>query len=510
MSSAPAPKPPPAKSKRERERERREKQVHHSDRLKVVVRRLPPNLPEEVFWQSVQPWVTDETVTWKVYYPGKFKKRLNKENIPSRAYIAFKSDEMLAQFSREYDGHVFRDKAGNESQAVVEYAPYQKIPNERKKTDARNATIENDEDYISFLETLNAPVNREPVSIETLMASTRPPTPPKTTPLLEALKAEKSVQKDKEAILRNHAHYKDQVTIVNRKDESKRKPGPPQKQVEAANASKKPGKKEKGPVQIAVPPAKAQQQHAGPQAKNAPVPAGPSAGAQPNSKPPKPPKPPRAPRQNHQANAPSAAQGSSNTAPAPAQSAQSALASSVAVTNEAETPGGNAPPSAPSRRGRPVLGLGGRHFEAAMSGVGAAAGERKSRRERQKEKEAQAAASANGATQAQSDGPTAPAASTNDKPVREPPTPKRDRKRKDDRVPTLLKRGEGEPPVAILQKEPARIDDVPVGHSDGPVVSPTTTAPPETFVNHPPPGEKDPSSFIVTEERPRPLFCVRL
>ena len=38
--------------------------------------------------------------------------------------------------------------------------------------------------------------------------------PPTTTPLLEALKAEKSAQKDKEAILRNHAHYKDPSTLA--------------------------------------------------------------------------------------------------------------------------------------------------------------------------------------------------------------------------------------------------------------------------------------------------------
>jgi regulator of nonsense transcripts 3 len=45
------------------------------DRLKTVVRRLPPNLPEEVFWQSVQTWVTEESVTWKMFYPGKLGKR---------------------------------------------------------------------------------------------------------------------------------------------------------------------------------------------------------------------------------------------------------------------------------------------------------------------------------------------------------------------------------------------------------------------------------------------------
>lgn len=31
---------------------------------------------------------------------------------------------------------------GNESHAVVEFAPYQKIPSEKKKVDARTATIE--------------------------------------------------------------------------------------------------------------------------------------------------------------------------------------------------------------------------------------------------------------------------------------------------------------------------------------------------------------------------------
>jgi hypothetical protein len=37
---------------------------------------------------------------------------LNKENIPSRAYVAFKSEEQLALFSQAYDGHIFRDKTG--------------------------------------------------------------------------------------------------------------------------------------------------------------------------------------------------------------------------------------------------------------------------------------------------------------------------------------------------------------------------------------------------------------
>ncbi|KIM41523.1 hypothetical protein M413DRAFT_445507 [Hebeloma cylindrosporum] len=100
------------KQKKEKDKERTSSQPQPNERLKTVVRRLPPNLPEEVFWQSVQPWVTEDTAVWKVFYPGKLRKKLNKENIPSRAYIAFKNEEQLASFSRGYDGHIFRDKTG--------------------------------------------------------------------------------------------------------------------------------------------------------------------------------------------------------------------------------------------------------------------------------------------------------------------------------------------------------------------------------------------------------------
>jgi hypothetical protein len=46
-------------------------------RLKLVVRRLPPTLPEDVFWKSVTPWlgdVADEAsskISWKRYVKGR-------------------------------------------------------------------------------------------------------------------------------------------------------------------------------------------------------------------------------------------------------------------------------------------------------------------------------------------------------------------------------------------------------------------------------------------------------
>jgi regulator of nonsense transcripts 3 len=111
-------------------------------KLKIVVRRLPANIPEEVFWSSTAQWVNDETAGWKVFRKGKVAKACvvvvspppltqpaptlwlwpsdagcrgcyrDKEPTHSRAYILFKSQAALLDFHRSYDGHLLRDKAG--------------------------------------------------------------------------------------------------------------------------------------------------------------------------------------------------------------------------------------------------------------------------------------------------------------------------------------------------------------------------------------------------------------
>jgi len=43
-------------------------------KLKIVVRRLPPNLPEQLFWKSVEPWVSEETAGWRDFKQGKLAK----------------------------------------------------------------------------------------------------------------------------------------------------------------------------------------------------------------------------------------------------------------------------------------------------------------------------------------------------------------------------------------------------------------------------------------------------
>lgn len=40
-------------------------------RLKLVIRRLPPTIPEDIFWRSIAPWVDDGKSTWRRWCQGK-------------------------------------------------------------------------------------------------------------------------------------------------------------------------------------------------------------------------------------------------------------------------------------------------------------------------------------------------------------------------------------------------------------------------------------------------------
>ncbi|CAO1624952.1 unnamed protein product [Jaminaea pallidilutea] len=237
-------------------------------KLKVVVRRLPPNLPEEIFWKSVEPWTgkqvlqepqkakpvakgssrangTEEKpeeakpsgqtqpeapgeetangaadqgqadaesqskafgndpataqvasppqrtagssdvlnlgaagqdkLLWRRFVAGKFKtlpygfasSSTRDPSMPpthSRAYLRFKNMPDLLEFHRNFDGHIFRDSKGNESVALVEWAPYQKVPAvtpgggapRGKKRDKKEGTIHEDPAYLAFLDTLKS------------------------------------------------------------------------------------------------------------------------------------------------------------------------------------------------------------------------------------------------------------------------------------------------------------------------------------------------------------------
>lgn len=74
----------------------------------------------------------------------------------SRAYINFIEQKNIFDFREKFDNYVFVDAKGNEYPAVVEFAPFQRLPKKRiiKKKDTKHGDIEEDPYYISFIESL--------------------------------------------------------------------------------------------------------------------------------------------------------------------------------------------------------------------------------------------------------------------------------------------------------------------------------------------------------------------
>jgi regulator of nonsense transcripts 3 len=78
-------------------------------RTKVVVRDLPPELPEEAFKEAVEAAGFLGRVTWFDFVPGKPRAKLN---TPSIAYLNFSNEEDVFEFSGAFAGRRFEAGPG--------------------------------------------------------------------------------------------------------------------------------------------------------------------------------------------------------------------------------------------------------------------------------------------------------------------------------------------------------------------------------------------------------------
>lgn len=137
-----------------------EKELHQS---KVVIRKLPPDLTEERLLEELS-----DVPSYSYFYFAAGDPHLGTLSY-SRAYFAFTDEASILPFRDKYDGLYLESESGLKYRAVVEFAPYQGIPKRQKrKPDARIATIEQDSDYQSFLET--ADTKMKPPSMAELSA----------------------------------------------------------------------------------------------------------------------------------------------------------------------------------------------------------------------------------------------------------------------------------------------------------------------------------------------------
>lgn len=104
----------------------------------------------------------------------------------------------------------------------LEFAPYNKIPSGRKRNDARQATIDQDPDFIEFLQSLTNPIVKPALS-DTEGAAKREVVT--TTPLIEHLREKKAAAKEKPSAVKAAAI----AAAKHGRQESKESPKPDSK-----------------------------------------------------------------------------------------------------------------------------------------------------------------------------------------------------------------------------------------------------------------------------------------
>ncbi|OBT52856.1 hypothetical protein VE04_06987, partial [Pseudogymnoascus sp. 24MN13] len=170
--------------------------------LKVVVRRLAPALTEAEFMKIIgDEWkVGAGRVDWFSYKPGKVSTDPSKASRPSRAYLHLVNEPYLTQLSNHVRQLTFEDAAKTFTNpcllgpASLEYTPYARIPSGKRRTDARQGTIDLDPEFMDFLESLANPTSTKEEDTEPSTKGEKVT----TTPLVQYLK-DKKANKSKEA-----------------------------------------------------------------------------------------------------------------------------------------------------------------------------------------------------------------------------------------------------------------------------------------------------------------------
>ncbi|KAK0652103.1 Smg-4/UPF3 family-domain-containing protein [Cercophora newfieldiana] len=181
---------------------------------KVVIRRLPPAMTEEEFLSILgDEWKLGRgNVDWYRYCPGKVSQHAAKPSQPSRAYLRVTKRDLLMALSEVVRTAEWVDaKASFNDPAligppVVEFSMYKKVPSDKKRTDGRQGTIDQDPEFMAFLESLaNPDAHKDGETTEQSGEELTKGEKPTTTPLIEHLR-EKAAKAKETAAAKSAKH----------------------------------------------------------------------------------------------------------------------------------------------------------------------------------------------------------------------------------------------------------------------------------------------------------------
>ncbi|KAF5012521.1 hypothetical protein FDECE_1420 [Fusarium decemcellulare] len=187
----------------------------HNEGEKLVIRRLPPGMTEPEFVSILgSDWDLGKgKVDWFSFAPGKISTDPSKPSRPGRAYVhVMRKDDIMAL------SDVVRTAVWEDAKATftnpsligppsVEFAIYKKVPGNKKRTDARQGTIDQDPEFMAFLEDLANPAPpKETTEGDDVDELGKAETKVTTTPLIEYLKEKKANKTKDSASSKNAKH----------------------------------------------------------------------------------------------------------------------------------------------------------------------------------------------------------------------------------------------------------------------------------------------------------------
>lgn len=155
---------------------------------------------------GVQGWQSFERVgAWNhiQFFKPLIRCSPSKPSRPARAYLRVKDHDMLDSLSTAVKQATFSDlKATSRDPCLLgppslEFAPFRRVPGNRVRKDGRQGTIDQDPEFIDFLQSMTEPVTKSSLLGDGGDGTDSRPAKVTTTPLVEYLK-EKKANKGKE------------------------------------------------------------------------------------------------------------------------------------------------------------------------------------------------------------------------------------------------------------------------------------------------------------------------
>ncbi|KAE9328788.1 hypothetical protein PF008_g16092 [Phytophthora fragariae] len=128
---------------------------------KLVVRNIPPTASEQEACELLQAHGVGGDFVWR-FVPGR-QRSGNRAPTPARLYVDMKKDpERARKLVASLHGQPFHPEAKDAPPLDVEFAPFQKVPREKQRKDAKVGTIDRDPEFMAFLEELAKPKDKLP------------------------------------------------------------------------------------------------------------------------------------------------------------------------------------------------------------------------------------------------------------------------------------------------------------------------------------------------------------